>query len=136
MCFTLTEVEWIVPRLLLWGILWAELLRLRECERRAVWGRTNDVGVAKAPAWADATAVLPIWGILLFEVLLLSVLGDCPLNEEMERGQETERRMSPDSAGEETEPNFSGLGEGFQCTRPEKEHKTKLFYISNVVVFL
>lgn len=116
-----------MPRLLLWGILWAELLRLRECERRAVWGRTNDVGGAKAPAWADATPVLPICGELLFDVPLLSLLGDCPLKEEMERGHETERRMSPDSAGEDTEPNFSALGGGFQCTRPEGEDKRKLF---------
>lgn len=120
MCFTLAMVEWIVPRLLLWGILWAELLRLRECERRAVWGRTNDVVGAKAPAWADATPVPPICGRLLFEVPLLSLLGDCPLKEEMERGHETERRMSPDRAGEDREPNFSGLGDGFQCTRPDR----------------
>lgn len=114
-------VEWIVPRLLLWGILWAELLRLRECERRAVWGRTDDAGVARAPAWAEATPLLPICGKLLFELPRLSLLGECPLKEEMERGHETERRMSPDSAGDDTEPNFSGLGEGFQCTRPERE---------------
>lgn len=80
--------------------------------------------------------MVPICGRLLFEAPLLSVPGDCPLKEEMERGHETERRMSPDSAGEETEPNFSGLGAGFQCTRPEKWDKTKLFNISIVVVFL
>lgn len=75
-CFTLAMVEWIVPRLLLWGILWAELLRLRECERRAVWGRTSDADGARAPAWADATPVLPTCGKVLFEVPLLSLLGD------------------------------------------------------------
>lgn len=107
-----------MPRLLLWGILGAELLRLRECERRAVWGR-EPCGVA--------TPMLPICGKLLFEVPLLSLLGDCPLKEEMERGQETERRMSPDGAGEDTEPNFSRLGVGFQCTRPERDEKKKAF---------
>lgn len=109
-----------MPRLLLWGTLWVELLRLRECERSAVCGRTGGVGGAEAAAWVTATLVLPfIIGPLL------SLVGDWPIREEIERGQETERRMNPERAGEDAEPALTGLGEGFQYTRPASRKKKK-----------
>lgn len=44
---------------------------------------------------------------------LVSLVGDCAVREDMERGQDIERRMSPERLGEEEGPR-TGLGAGFQ----------------------
>lgn len=92
-------LDWMVPRLLLWGTLPAEPPRLREWEREAEVGRAAGAGGLAAGARG-------------------SPAGDCAISEEMERGQEMERRIGPDDVGEADGPALTDLIGGFQCTLP------------------
>lgn len=95
-----------IPRLLLWGTRPADPLRLSECERDADFGRR--LGVEGFGANARG-----------------SFVGDCTVNEEMERGQEMERRIGPERTGDTEGVALGGLTGGFQCTLPVPKKKDK-----------
>lgn len=108
------------PKLLLCGTLFAEVLRLSDWERDAVWGRAGVMGVTAGAVWEAAVGPLAMWVAVFGR--LVSLVGDCAVREDMERGQDMERRMSPERLGEEEGPR-GGLGAGFQCTRPKTQNQ-------------
>lgn len=101
--YYLTMVEWMVPRLLLWGTRCAEPLRLSECERSGVVvSLTREVAMGNAGLVANAR----------------TSLGED--REAMERGQEMERLIGPESVGEAEGTGLvrRDLIGGFQSIRP------------------
>ena len=50
-----------------------------------------------------------------------SLVGDWVVREEIERGQEMERLIGPESVGEAEGPRLRGFIGDFQCTRPGKK---------------
>lgn len=101
--YYLTMVEWMVPRLLLWGTRWVEPLRLSECERSGVVvSLTREVAMGNDGLVANAR----------------TSLGE--VREAMERGQEMERLIGPESVGEAEGTGLvrRDLIGGFQSIRP------------------
>lgn len=117
----LAVLGWMAPRLLLCGTLFVELLRLSEWDRDAEWGRPEVICVMPAAVWAAAGDALAMW-VAVFGCLV-SLVRDCAVREDMERGQDMERRMRPERLGEQEGPRI-GLGAGFQCTRPKTKNQS------------